>query len=187
MSVYSVVKFLHIVGAIGFFITLALEWIGLAQMRTARTLDQVREWMDLPRRMRGAGMVSILVLLAAGIYMAVIAWGLATWIAVALAAIVLSIALSAALTGPRMAAVEKALAEEQGSMSPSFQSLLHDPRLWVSIQTRVAIGLGIVFLMTVKPGLVGSILVIGIAAVLGAASALLPMFRRERVQEGSTD
>lgn len=37
----------------------------------------------------------------------------------------------------------------------------------LTIQTRVAIALGIVFLITVKPGLVGVLLTIGVAVVLG--------------------
>lgn len=45
-----------------------------------------------------------------------------------------------------------------------------------------AMALGIVFLMTVKPDLGASLLTIGVAIVLGLASAL-PIPGRERVQE----
>jgi hypothetical protein len=41
------------------------------------------------------------------------------------------------------------------------------------MQVRVAIALGIVFLMTVKPDLTGSLLAIGVAAGLGLIVALL--------------
>jgi hypothetical protein len=50
----------------------------------------------------------------------------------------------------------------------------------------VAITLGIVFLKIVKPDLDGSLLTIGVAIVLGIASAL-PMPRSERVPAGSAD
>jgi len=60
--------------------------------------------------------------------------------------------------------------------------LLHHPLLWIAIQTRVAIALGIVFLMTVKPDLSRSLLTIGVAIVLGLVSAL-PIRGRERAQE----
>jgi hypothetical protein len=104
------------------------------------------------------------------------------WIYVSLGALVLVIALSLALTGARMAAVGRALAMEKGLMSHTFHSLAYHPLLWLSIQTRVAIALGIVFLKIAKPDLGGSLLTIGVAIVLGLVSAL-PMPRRERVQE----
>ncbi len=187
MNYYSIALFLHIVGAIGFFIALALEWMGLRQMRNARTFDQVREWMDILKRVRGVGMFSMLLLLVAGFYMMVTAWGLVAWIGVALVAIFLSIGLTMTLTGPRMMAIGKALVGEYGPVSSNFQSLVRDPFLWVSIQTRVTIGLGIVFLMTVKPAFVGSVLVIVIAVIFGLAFVLLPMLRQGHVQARSTD
>jgi hypothetical protein len=50
----------------------------------------------------------------------------------------------------------------------------------------VAIALGIVFLKTAKPDLGESVLTIGVAIVLGFASAL-PMPRHEQAQEGSVN
>jgi hypothetical protein len=47
---------------------------------------------------------------------------------------------------------------------------------------RVSIALGIVFVMTVKPDLSGSLLTIGIAIILGLASSLR-LRDRERTQE----
>jgi hypothetical protein len=105
---------------------------------------------------------------------------------VALGALVLVIGLAVAITGPRMAAIGHTLATEKGKLSPTFHSLANHPLLSISIQTRVAIILGIVFLKIVKPDLGGSLLTIGVAVVLGLVSAL-PMPRRERAQEGSAN
>jgi hypothetical protein len=52
--------------------------------------------------------------------------------------------------------------------------------------SRATIALAIVFLKTAKRDLAGSLLTIGVAIVLGLASAL-PMPRRERAQAGSAD
>jgi uncharacterized membrane protein YqjE len=49
------------------------------------------------------------------------------------------------------------------------------------VQTRTAIALGIVFLMTVKPDLIGALVTIGTAVVLGLASAF-PIWRLERAR-----
>jgi hypothetical protein len=50
----------------------------------------------------------------------------------------------------------------------------------------VAIALGIIFLKIAKPDWGGSLITIGIAIVLGAAS-VLPMLRRERAQAASAN
>ena len=94
-------------------------------------------------------------------------------------------ATAALLTRTPMAAIEKAVAVEHGPVSATLHQLLHQPRLRIAIQTRVAVSLGIVFLMTVKPDLSGSLLTIGIATVLGLLSAV-SMPSRQRVQADVT-
>jgi hypothetical protein len=103
---------------------------------------------------------------------------------VTLATLVVLTALAVALPGPRMAAIGRAVTAETGPLSLTLQQLLHHRLLWVAIQTRVALALGIVFLMTVKPDLIGSLLTIGVATALGLAAAL-PVLGRER-QEPAT-
>jgi hypothetical protein len=186
MNYYSIALFLHVVGALGVFVALGLEWTSLRHLRRATTGEQVREWMRVSTGVGQVGIASMLTILISGFYMMATVWGGVVWIIVALGALVLVIVLGLALTGPRMAAIGRAVAAEKGTVSPTLHHLLHYPLLWISIQTRVAIALGIVFLMTVKPDLGGSLLTIGVAIVLGLASAL-PMPRRERVQEGPAD
>jgi hypothetical protein len=82
-----------------------------------------------------------------------------------------------------MAVIGRTLATEKGSLSPSFYSLLNDPILWFSVQTRVAIVLGIIFLKIATPDLGGSLLTIGVAISLGIASAL-PRLRPVRTHSG---
>ncbi len=184
MNFYSIALFIHVVAALGFFIALGLEWIGLRQMRSDPSLTKVREWMQILGSTRKLGMASMITIIIAGLYMMATAWGLAAWIGVALGSIVLLIILAMALTGPQMAALGQALAAGHGPGSPTLQQLTHHPLLWISMQTRLAIGLGIIFLMTVKPGLLVSLLAIGVALVLGLASSL-PVTRHEQVQEGT--
>jgi hypothetical protein len=186
MSAYSIALFLHIVAALGVFVELGLQWTGLWQIRSAVRPEEVRAWMAILRRASRVGMVSWLTILVSGVYMLVKVWGGVPWIIVTLASVVLMTVLTFALTGPRMAAIGRALATEKGPASDTFHSLANHPLLWISIQTQVAIILAIIFLKTAKPDLVGSLLTIGVAIVLGVASAL-PMPRRERAQAGSAD
>ena len=186
MNGYSIALFLHIVGALALFVALGLEWTGLWQIRSAMTFDVVRSWMGILKSVRTFGFASMLTTVLTGIYMMLTVWGGAAWIIVTLGSLVLVMVLSVALTGPRMVAIGRALTTGKEPVSNTFHSLANHPLLWISIQTRVAIALAIVFLKTAKPGLGGSLLIIGVAIVLGLVSAL-PMPRRERAQEGSAD
>jgi hypothetical protein len=172
MNGYTIALFLHVVGALAFFVALGLEWTSLRHLQRASTDDQVREWMQVPNEMGRLGMIAMVTLLLAGIYMMVTAWGAVPWIVVTFAAIVLLVVLSAVLTVPRMAAINRALEQEAGSVPHSLQSLIRDSRLRISIQTRTAIALGIVFLMTAKPDLLVSLLTIAVAVILGLVSGV---------------
>jgi hypothetical protein len=128
----------------------------------------------------------MLTAVVSGIYITVTVWRGEAWTIMSLGALILVIALSQALTAPRMAAIGRALASENGALSKTFHSLANHPLPRISIQIRVAIALGIVFLQTVKPHWGGSLLTIGVAIILGVASDL-PISRRMRVQEGPAD
>ncbi|HMN29645.1 MAG TPA: hypothetical protein PKE45_15960 [Caldilineaceae bacterium] len=184
MNSYSIALFLHIVSALGFFLALGLEWTGLWQLRNTMSLEQAHTWMSIFKSTRKVGFVAMLTTVITGIYMMVMYWGSQPWLIVTVGSLILVIVLAQAVTAPRMAAIGRALAMEKGAASKSWQNLANHPLLWVSIQARMAIALGIVFLKIAKPDLAGSLFAIGIAVVLGVASAL-PMSRRLRVQEGA--
>ncbi len=186
MNAYAVALTLHIVGALGMFVALGLEWVGLGQMWSAMAPQQVRPWMGILKSARGLGLASMLAAVISGFYMMATAWDGEGWLVVSIGALVLVMVLGTILTGPRMAAIGRALATGKGSGPSSLQSLTDHPLLWISIQTRVAIALGIVVLKTFKPDLTGALLIIGVAVALGLVSAL-PMPRREHAQEGSAN
>src|SRR5512135_2070354 len=167
MNTDSIALFLHIVGALGFFVALGLEWTGLSQIRSAMTLEQVRAWMGILKNVRKVGFVAMLTTVITGTYMMVTGWRGEAWIIVTVGSLVLVIALAQLLTAPRMAAIGRAMVTEKGPLSKTFHSLANNSLLSISIQTRAAIALGIVFLKTIKPNLGGSLLTIGVAIVLG--------------------
>ncbi len=164
------------------FVALGLEWTGLWQIRRAMTLELVRGWMGILGSLRRFGFASMLTTVITGIYMMLAVWGGVAWAIVTLGSLVLVIALSLALSGPRMAAIGRALAAQKGPLPATFRSLANHPLLWISIRTRVAIALGIVFLKTARPDLVGSLFTIGVAILLGLAPALY-VPHREQAQE----
>jgi uncharacterized membrane protein len=81
------------------------------------TLDQVRGWMGILKNVRNFGFVSMLATVITGIYMMLAVWGGEPWLIVTLGSLVLVIAIAQVVTGPRMAAIGRALATEKGSFS----------------------------------------------------------------------
>src|SRR5512143_557075 len=145
MDAYSIALFLHIVGAVGIFVALGLEWTGLWQIRSAMSLQQVGGWMRILKSVRKFGFVSMLTTVVTGIYMATV-WGGGAWIIVTVGSLALMIVLAQVVTAPRMAAIGRTLATEKVPLSQTFYSLANHPLLWISIQIRVAIALGIILL-----------------------------------------
>ncbi len=186
MNAYSIALFLHIASVLGFSVALGLEWTGLWQIQSAVRPDQVRGWMMILKSVRSFGFASMLTTVLTGIYMMLAVWGGVAWVVISIGALVLVIALSLVLTGPQMAAIGRALQTAKTPVSETFYSLAGHPLLWISIQTRIAIALGIVFLKVAKPDLAGSLLTIGVAMVLGITAAL-PVSRHERAQEGTSN
>ncbi len=183
MSIYTIVLFLHVSGAIGYFISTGTWLFGLSALRRARRVEQVRALTNLVGRLGPLFGISVLLILATGLYMALTAWGLRTgWIDVALISLILIAPLGTAFIEPRRRAIDRLAREApDGPLSQALEQRTHDPVLLTALQTLAALLLGIVFLMTTKPSLTGSLIVMAVALVLGLASGLL-VSRTTRIQ-----
>jgi len=106
---------------------------------------------------------------------------------VTLVSLLLMIALVAGLIGPRMRAIGLATREASEGLLPSQLSAhIHDPVLFTVLLIQAVLLLGIVFLMTTKPELASSIIVMVVALVLGVAlGVLVSRATRTRGLEGT--
>ncbi|MEA2644632.1 MAG: hypothetical protein QOG08_1658 [Chloroflexota bacterium] len=147
MSLYSIALFLHIVGALVLFVLLTVEGVSLRQGFMAARLNRM------------LGPASALTILVPGIYMVVSEWGWKGWVVVGLAAWVL-IAVAGAATGIGL------LSGRLNVRTAAF-----------SWSARVGMALSVVFIMTVKPDLIPSLIVVVAGAVLGAAAGSATMSR----------
>jgi hypothetical protein len=182
MSAYSIVLFLHLVGALGLFSAFALEWAGLLNLRRATTLAQARDWLRLVGSFRLVGFPSFLTLLATGLTMSLSRWGWQGWIGVALLAMVVMAVLGNVVTGGRVREIVRMQAAGEGPISPQLAEKLRDPALVVSGWTRTALGLGIVYIMENKPSVGGAFAVLGVAAVVGLLAGSAPWRRGRRLE-----
>jgi hypothetical protein len=169
MTIYSFVLFVHVVSAIGLFIALAAEGAIAFRIRSAQSLEQARFLVRAFQRLRIVAIPSFLGILVGGLYLAS-KWGRGTfWIPFALGATLLIMLIGGLITGRRIARLKKLLSSTENDGSPSG---IKDDALLLSYGLRAGLGLGIVFLMTAKPDLLGSLgaLVAGCGAGLLAAA-----------------
>lgn len=164
MTLYSFALFVHIVGALMLFTAFTSEGISLFHLRRATTAAQVREWEGVAGLARIFGPASVVTILASGLYMMFSTWGWVSWIAVGLVAWFL-VAVAGAVNGVRLSLVMRQIHEDGADLGG-----LRARSFVVSWLTRLAVGVGIVFVMTDKPELVWGIVCIGLAAAAGASA-----------------
>ncbi len=182
MTTYSVILFLHVVGAFGILVSFSLEWFALDSLQQACTAAQSRASMKGFGASARIGGPSVLIVLLSGIYMWETSWRGTAWTVIGLVSLVVVGVIGAVLTGRRVEALTKTLSGAEGRES-DVRQLVSLPVLWASLQVRTLMTLGIAFLMIVKPGLAGSVSTMVIAALVGLAlnPAIVNYYRSHNV------
>lgn len=177
MTLYTFALFLHVLGALALGAAKVLLLAGLARACRSSTVAELRLWSGLADRTGRMFPLLALLLLVPAVYLVVAAWGWATpWIDVALGALVAIALLGRVAVGPRLAALHTgALQAAEGPIPDDLTERLSDRTLWIADWMSTALFIGVVFLMTNKPGLVGSLVTVAVAFVAGAA---VPIFMR---------
>jgi hypothetical protein len=177
MNFYAVVLFAHILGMLGLFIAISLQWTSILRLRQAQTIAQVREWMSLTVALRKIPLTATLLILVTGLYMTVTEWSWRIpWIDISLALLIFGSILGMRVNSRRLKAIHRAAAVVETpteAIPAELQSQINDPILWTSVHMISAMTLGAVFLMTTKPNLVGSLITLAVVLILGIISAQL--------------
>ena len=178
---YQVALFLHIIGGFGLMAAITVETIGLRGLRRATQSSDALLWLGLSRsivmRLTPSSLGLILV---TGLYMVATVWGPRGWILVALGSLVLLGVIGTQGTGRRMARIGPAVGHTQGPLSAELRERLRSPILLMSLRVRLAIVLGVVFLMTVKPSAAASLVVMLVGVALGLLAGQVPARRESR-------
>src|SRR6266536_1805494 len=146
MNIYTIVLFVHVIGAIGYFLGIGLWLFVLVGLRRTQRVEQVRALIHLNDLSGPFSGISALLLLGAGLYLALTAWSLLTsWILVALISLLLMVPTSATLIAPRRSALAKQLAREApgGELSRALERHIDDPVLATVCTTVAALLLGL--------------------------------------------
>ena len=179
---YAIALFIHIVGALGIFVCISLESASLFGLRRAKLMEEVRAWASLHLVIAWAFPLAVLLTLGAGLFLSLDTWGWKVpWIDVAFFAF-MAMGLLGRLNVRRHQQLHRSMGEAlSGPLPAELLPLLHDAVLCSSPLLLAAIGLGVVFLMTVKPDLLGSLIALSIAILVGLfASVMLRGIRQTR-------
>jgi hypothetical protein len=164
MTVYNVVLFAHITSVIIMFAGVTADWLAVAGLRATREAGPARASIRILQISAAFGPWARLAVLGAGLYLAVDAWSWPGWIIVGLISWVAFVILGEPLTGRELREMAAAVQAERGTLPPALIARLHLPRMWQAVLTRAGLGIGVVFVMAVKPPAA----VAGPAVVLGA-------------------
>lgn len=171
MTVYNVVLFVHITAVIVMFAGVTADWLAVGGLRATRDSGPARAWIRILEISAAFGPWARLAVLGAGLYLAVDAWSWPGWIIVGLISWVGFVILGEPLTGRELREMAAAVRAEHGTLPPALIGRLHLPRMWQAVLTRAGLGIGVVFVMAVKPPVAwaGTAVVLGALAGYGAA------------------
>jgi hypothetical protein len=109
MSLYSILVFLHILGAVGLFAAIGIETVIVGRLKRADTPAAARIWVGLASLPQRLSSISSLALLVTGIWMTVKLWGHQPWIASAFFAMIVMGATAGIVIGRRVKLLRLAL------------------------------------------------------------------------------
>lgn len=183
MNLYTIALFVHIVSVVVLFAAITLDSTMVLGMERSRSVEQVRTWASLTLAVEKMHPVALVGILASGIYMVADSWAWTTaWTAVALLSLLCMATIGITVSGRRLTAIHRAAHESSdGPVSSTLREQIEDPVLRTAVQAGVFVAVGIVFLMTIKPDVLGSLGTMVVAVGLGLASTV-PMWQRRRLR-----
>lgn len=176
--VRSVVLFVHVVGMLTLFVGLALEGLSLASLRRANTPAQGLPWVRVLRGLPRYIAMAVGLIVVSGIYLAVrvgvFGFG---WVRVSFGAMVLMGLLGGPVVRSRMRVLLVPGDDREGTSGTLRHHASH-PLVVASLRMRAAVALAIVYLMIAKLDLGESLLLIGLALMLGVLTSV-PAWRAQ--------
>lgn len=171
MDAYSIVLFIHLVGLLSAAMAASVAFYAALQLRQATTPPEAARWGRLTASVVPVFPAAMLTLLGSGAYMTQGQWSWRTpWIDAGIVGLVLIAVCGSGIEASRGRALKREL--ETAGMSARARRLLRDPYAWSAKVTTLTLMLGVMFVMSTKPGGLGSAFTIIIAVVVGPLAAV---------------
>ena len=175
MDTYHVVLYIHLLSLLVGFSAGMIETVCLLKLRAAETLADAAPWGQLAGQIEKAFPVAIVGLYGTGAYMTSHFWTWSTsWIVLPIVGLAVLSLQGPLVAGRRGHAVEEALmANGPGALGAEARRMTRDRALWTAGLTNELLVLGIIWVMTEKPGWGGAIAAAIGGYAVGAVLALL--------------
>lgn len=177
MTLYALIVFIHLAGAVTLFLAFGLEWAAISFLGNSNTPQEAQQWLRLGRLGPLINGPALGVLILSGGYLAY-RLGPGTmkqgWILASLLGIVLVGAIGGAINVPKMRAIRLAIPEGGEKLFNALRS----KALPVSVRLRTFTALGIVFMMVTKLSFVQCVQVLLAGLVVGLLFCI-PVFTRK--------
>ena len=164
MTLYAVLVFVHVLGAIGMFAAWTIEALGLSQLAAADAADAIQPWLEMRRWRAKLGGVSMLAAILTGVIMMTMR-GAEPWTSAAIGELILIVGV--AVVAERRIAPRLAAATTNPGRSARGDMAIISGAMSGSLRFRVVTGITIVGLMTLKPGMMGTLELVAAGIAIG--------------------
>ena len=175
MDSYRLVLFLHLCALLGAIGTASLLHFSETRLQAAETIAVMRVWAGLIEKGSRIFPLALVVLLGSGAYLVHRGWSWSSgWVEASLVGVAVLLLVGAGVVGARGRALklELAAAAPDGPVGESLARLAREPVAGIASWTNTGLAIGIVFVMTTKPALDGSVAALVVATGLGAVVGL---------------
>ena len=185
---YQVGLFFHILGVFGIAGAATGFLVVMSAMRRAKTVQEVRLLATLGAIIDKLFPVAAVILLASGAYevnAAKFDFG-SGWVNYSATALILGTIVGYFVNGRRSEALRRAAnAAPEGPVPQALSAQIHDPWVFGTTHALTLMVLAIIWNMTTKPGDAEAAIVIILAVVIGAGSAMPMVSRRQAILTGA--
>ncbi|MEH7439922.1 hypothetical protein V7182_20980 [Neobacillus drentensis] len=170
---YNIVLFIHILGAVVMFVAVGFTLLAMISMLYSTKTEGLRNWAALAVKLDGLLPFSVILILVPGLYLVFTSWGWGnSWVDISLAMLLFMTFMGPIINLRRLKSVlNGAIAETELVPSAGLLEKVRDRTLWNSVLIMTMLTISILFLMTVKLTMSGSIITVVIAIILGLFAA----------------
>ncbi len=173
MRAYAIAMTVHVLGIVALFGGFAILHRAGARLRAATRIEDARPWAELLATARAMVPSGVVMQLLSGGYLGARAgmWqSRAAWLEVSATTLILVGLVILLVALPRLGAAIRAVQEGSGPIPPAAAARIGDRAAWSALLAANGASLGIIWLMTAKPALLESLLVVLVPAAVGAVA-----------------
>ena len=188
MGLYELIVLVHMAAAVALLSGSVMASPGVRRaIQHARTTQEMRAYLGIGRPLLRLEPVSAVVVLASGVYLTNVAnFWTQGWVQVAVAFWVVNSAVAAALVKPAIDRLaSQASTSTDGPVGQDLDALRSSRRWSLGGDVLMANDAAMLYLMAMKPGLIGSLVVVVVANFVVAAAGARSHVRRTGVAAGA--